>query len=381
MAKRIWEIETMFRCPIIGFCLSASEQKQIIKKTHKKIKKLSDFDIHEILVKAINDNSSLARRVEKVLNQKYKREIAEWGGCPPEEWRDIFDSHYDYENLGALIWISAVYIILQEDILVNIYGKIHTFSHIKFHQQQDILKNLSYVEKRYDGLQEKYLTVRNQLENERKERRVLREENVIQKQKLITLSAEIEQLQESNHRKKVNSFDESLQKQIQKLEQKLKSQNEVIERVKVERNQLNQNFIGQNKLLENMQGEFDKILAAFKTDDSRCGQCDQYNLCERKVLIVGGICKLRTFYEQLVKQMGGKFEYHDGRLDNNDNALTNQIGRSDIVICPVDINSHAACLQVKQHCKKLSKPYFMLHNSGVSSVYKTLQELARAETN
>ena len=53
----IWETEAMFRCPVIGFCLTASEQKQIIKKTHRKIKKLSDIDIHEILVRSIKENS------------------------------------------------------------------------------------------------------------------------------------------------------------------------------------------------------------------------------------------------------------------------------------------------------------------------------------
>ena len=130
-----------------------------------------------------------------------------------------------------------------------------------------------------------------------------------------------------------------------------------------------------------MQLEFEKILTIFKPDESQCSRCEQHDLCDRKVLIVGGISKLRTFYQQLVIKMGGLFEYHDGYLDNGDKALTNQIGRSDIVICPVDVNSHAACLQVKKHCKKLSKPYFMLHNSSVTTVYKALQESAKTRCN
>jgi hypothetical protein len=46
------------------------------------------------------------------------------------------------------------------------------------------------------------------------------------------------------------------------------------------------------------------------------------------------------------------------------------------VLCPVDVNSHAACLSVKKHSKKLGKPYYMLDGSSTSAIYKKLQEIA-----
>jgi len=376
MQKRIWEINAVFRCQLIGFGLSMAEQKQIVKKVYRKIKRFSDFEIHEILVNGITDDSPLSKRVESFLNRKYGTEITEWGDCTSEEWRNIFNSHYEHDNLGALIWISAAYILLSEEEACEIFGKIHILSHNQFQQHRCLLTNLSCAEKRTSDLQEKYFAVRKQLDEERGERRKLQAENKIQEQKLGDLWAENERFKKAGdfQHKKTN---ESLLGQIRKLEQFLESRNDSIERLKAERNRLNQNLSGQNRLFENMQLEFEKILTIFKPDESQCSKCEQHDLCDRKVLIVGGISKLRTFYQQLVIKMGGLFEYHDGYLDNGDKVLTNQIGRSDIVICPVDINSHAACMQVKKNCKKLSKPYFMLRNSSVSTVYKTLQKLAQ----
>jgi hypothetical protein len=50
------------------------------------------------------------------------------------------------------------------------------------------------------------------------------------------------------------------------------------------------------------------------------------------------------------------------------------VGWADVVLCPVDVNSHNACRGVKRACKKMSKPYHMLPSSGVSSVARTLTE-------
>jgi hypothetical protein len=89
-----------------------------------------------------------------------------------------------------------------------------------------------------------------------------------------------------------------------------------------------------------------------------------------------GMTKLRLFYGQLVTKMGGQFEYHDGYKYNGPETLSRLVDRSDVVICPVDVNSHSACLHVKKWCKKLNKPYYMLRSSSISTIHQTLTEVA-----
>ena len=56
--------------------------------------------------------------------------------------------------------------------------------------------------------------------------------------------------------------------------------------------------------------------------------------------------------------------------------LGSRVLQADAVICPVDINSHAACLAVKKLCKKERKEFYMLHKSSISTVYNTLVSIA-----
>jgi hypothetical protein len=77
-----------------------------------------------------------------------------------------------------------------------------------------------------------------------------------------------------------------------------------------------------------------------------------------------------------VSDLGGQFDYHDGCLKKGEYLLSQKITRSDLVLCPVDINSHAACQSVKKYSKKLGKPFFMLRGSSTSIIYKKLQEIA-----
>jgi hypothetical protein len=52
--------------------------------------------------------------------------------------------------------------------------------------------------------------------------------------------------------------------------------------------------------------------------------------------------------------------------------------KTDIVICPVNVDSHAACLQVKKVCKKTETDLYMLRKASISPNYNTLKEIANA---
>ncbi|MCD4805265.1 MAG: DUF2325 domain-containing protein [Desulfobacterales bacterium] len=49
------------------------------------------------------------------------------------------------------------------------------------------------------------------------------------------------------------------------------------------------------------------------------------------------------------------------------------VRRSDMVLCPVNCNSHNACLCVKKLCKKYCKPVQMLPSSSSSSISQALK--------
>jgi len=93
-------------------------------------------------------------------------------------------------------------------------------------------------------------------------------------------------------------------------------------------------------------------------------------------LLVGGISRLHGNYRKLVEAAGAEFKYHDGRDNGGERVLKNLVSWADVVLCPIDINSHSAALGVKKICKKMEKSYLMLRSSSVSSVARALDNVA-----
>lgn len=102
--------------------------------------------------------------------------------------------------------------------------------------------------------------------------------------------------------------------------------------------------------------------------------CPQYFLCEKRILIVGGIIKMKQFYRKIVESGGGEFDYHDGYMQGGNKNLEARIARSDMILCPVNCNSHNACSRVKKLCKKYKKPVRMLSGSSLNSISSALNE-------
>jgi hypothetical protein len=59
------------------------------------------------------------------------------------------------------------------------------------------------------------------------------------------------------------------------------------------------------------------------------------------------------------------------------NFLNNKLAGADVVLCPVDCVSHAACQRIKQICKALSRPFVMMRSSGLSTFARELNAIAR----
>jgi len=103
--------------------------------------------------------------------------------------------------------------------------------------------------------------------------------------------------------------------------------------------------------------------------------CPSFDLCKKRVLLVGGIERMECLYRKFIETRGGVFEYHAGHT-RTVKALERCILRADVVLCPVNCNSHGACLMVKNLGKKHNKPVKMLPNFGLSTVSRVISELS-----
>lgn len=101
--------------------------------------------------------------------------------------------------------------------------------------------------------------------------------------------------------------------------------------------------------------------------------CLVRGLCGKRILIVGGLDRLKSSYCSLVEEQGGVCEHHCGCVRGGHRRLAASLKRADLVLCLADCNSHAACMTVKNLGKRLGKPVRMLGSSSLNSVSEALK--------
>ncbi len=380
---KFWETDDFFSCPIAGICLSVSEQKQLLKKSGLSLKKTSLFEMHEILVASSKSENRLSRKIDSLLVRKFSRESELFAAMTEAElaaqWQICFKAG---EYIG-IFWYLASRRNLSKEFRREVFGDIHMSMHRNSEERADMLR-------RTDLMQEQSRKAAEKADEENRHRKILQKEveslqnaanelklrlDISEKQKIL-LETELEAAKD----RKLHAEFEELKKENRKLkaDQTRISEKAVlfakqIVKLEAENQRLTTDLLRKSESESNFQKEIHDMMMQ-SCGINGCNQsCPSFDLCRKRVLIVGGISRMESLYRQVVERSGGIFEYHDGHVKGGVGKLECSLRRADIVLCPVNCNSHAACTLVKQLGKKHHKPVQMLSGSGLNAIFQGIQ--------
>lgn len=377
--KSIWAFYPPLKCPVAGICLTLAEHKRILKKSDFVVKGRSHYQLHQAIMSHLNDENQVSKKTDRFLNHKYRNDITELNELNEnaliKEWRNRFDSGC----IEGVFWVVAGRPDLSDKALAEIYGDIHMSGHTS------ISKIMRIKQEMYRQTQALNKTART-LKIEKQRVQKLKQETSRLKRDLQIAKIKVER-QKTLFGQKLQTFLPTDAVQLEKENRCLRKKNEVLENE-------NNYLIKRNRILDKekryLQIEFTDTQAANQrlADEaewlitqigsifecsSQCNEnCARFQLCERRILLVGGITKMKHLYRDLIESCGGKFEYHDGYVKAGVQKLKAQVGRSDLVLCPVNCNSHGACKKVKSLCKKMNKTVKMLPQSSLSIISDAL---------
>lgn len=377
--KPIWKMDRCLCCPVIGTCLGLSEQKKILKKARVSLDGMSDFDVHALLAQSIGSTSPLSRRVQRYLDNKYRRQVVDYGTCPEPEFLSLWREGLRSGEIRGLLWVAATNPNLSEQATNEIFADVHMLMHCQGCLVRQELQQVKRLRAENQKLTGKLREARKRAREAAQALRVSEKAQAGLERTARVLEAENETLKRDGQSQRLRKENEGLCTRLEKTEYRLQTRVAAVERVKAENEQLAAELASQVEINQLMRAEVERMLQEMLRDEEQCEICPNRDLCARRVLLVGGITKLRAFYRDLVEEMGGEFEYHDGYVSSGERALENLVGWADVVLCPVDVNSHRACLCVKETCKQWEKPYYMLPSSSVSSISRALADVAENE--
>lgn len=378
-ALKFWNINPFFKCPVVGMCLTLDEQKQLLKRTGVAIKTKSPFEIHEMLVASADQESRLSRRVDALLNRKFGKETHFLLGLDNPAFKRHFKAAFEAGDCIGATWAAAVHPDLTPELRRELFGDIHMAMHWSGEQRNALKQKLARQSQEVDKLCRRCNQAVQRRRTLQKENRQLMQHQESMKATLAMierqntgLKAELAAVGSCCRYAGIERENRVLQEKLAATLAVAEDKNRLQALLEEENRRLSSEIERQQELNRRIQKEaqelLDEVISLTRCESS----CPSFDLCQKRVLVVGGITRMASLYRELVESNGGIFEYHDGYMQKGVKNLEGRLRRADVVVCPVNCNSHAACSIVKNLAKKYQKTVHMLANSSLSAVSQAL---------
>lgn len=376
---KFWEIDHFFKCPVVGMCLTLSEQKQLLKKSGIPTKKKSPFEIHETLVASSESESRLSRRVDNLLNRKFGKETTLLLELENEAFKMHFKAAFEAGDCKGVTWAAAVNPTLSPELKREIFGDIHMTMHWSGEQRIKLKQQIARQCKEIGDLRESFNIASQSRRALQKENEHLRQAQEQLRTTLAAVEREKARLEEALASADSRYRYAEIERENRMLKEKLdavlvsdRDQQHLVACLEEKNLRLWSEIERQQESNRQIKKETQEILGEVFALNRCDATCPSFDLCKKRILLVGGITRMESLYRELVENSGGIFEYHDGYMKKGVKALESRLKRADVVVCPVNCNSHAACSLVKNLAKKHNKTVHMLANSSLNAVSQAL---------
>lgn len=376
---RFWEIQAFFKCPVVGMCLTLAEQKQCLKKTSFSPRNATPFEIHEAVVASSEGENRVSRRADRLLQRKFGKEAADLIRLDDEAFMAHFKTAGAAGDHAAALWAAAIHPDLPSTLQREIFGQIHMNMHFSGEERMKMNRKLASQHRRLEEMCRSNKDIAQQKRALEKENHYLRQNRASLKTALAAAEREIERMKNESFITDAQpetmgpglerSF---LRSELEALYECNKSQQVQIADLKKKNLQLASQIGCQKELNRRFRQETQTIFAEMAAKN-RCDEsCPSFDLCQKRILIVGGMSRMESLYRELIEASGGIFEYHDGYMKKGARRLESCLRRADVVLCPVNCNSHTACSVVKSLAKKHHKTVHMLANFSLKAVSRAI---------
>ncbi|MCJ8499769.1 DUF2325 domain-containing protein [Desulfatitalea alkaliphila] len=376
---RYWQVDHFFKCPLAGMCLSPAEQKQVAKKAGLSDKRSTPFEIHEALVASSESENRLSRRVDALLQRKYGKTSGHLHHLDDRAFLERFRQDFASGDYLGSVWAAATHPALSATVRRSVFGDVHMSMHWSADQRSLVLQRLQRKEAELAAMADG-------ARDAARQNRALQSEKAALQRDLERRTAELAAARNVPPPRaappvaKACGLDDALAAKNRQLKQKLAAMGESLVRQKeavaslTQEKQSLQEALSQQKALNaHFRAETREVMASLSGMHRCDADCPAFDLCRKRVLIVGGITRMASLYKEMIEGSGGVFEYHDGYMKNGVRQLESRLKRADVVLCPVSCNSHAACSIVKNLAKKHNKTVHMLANSSLSAVSQVIR--------
>lgn len=390
--RKLWDLARNLHCPVIGTCLDVDELRRLARKARARFDApLSEYDIHVCFVSNAEDKNPLSVATHKALDRKFASHLRSFAPARSmPELAALWDEACASGEVPGALWATLTHPACDEDLRTRVYQEVHMLSHqIGAGQRADLQAltstraELEHLKRDFDAL---HARTRTQLQE--RDRRIMELENALRESETErrrgegqrqTLQAMVDDLQASTAHQTVLEARRATAHATARLL-----------RVEQDRDRLRQAWETKVNARTNAvagDGDRDPHGPAMEHCSAEtlhgCEGCTEEacalsrDLGGRRILCVGGRIKLVEQYRAVVTGLNGRFEHHDGGLEERRQRLEALLSSADAVVCATDCVSHDAYHRLKRFCKAHRKPHVFLQSSGLTSFTRAVEAMAQ----
>jgi hypothetical protein len=377
--RKLWQLPSRLHCPVIGTCVDAAELRRIATRAGADVPPgLSDYDVHSSFVASSSERCVLSLALQKALEKRYAGAVGRFARArDAAELARLWQAALDDGDVAAGLWATLTHRRCNTDLEQAVYEQVHMLSHQVGAGQRAGLERLARAERERDMARQVLADERARLRRklEARDRRIatLQAAHGQAEKQRRELALVLAQHAERAARPDADGAALSrCQQQLETARQRIATMHQQLATL---RDALNESET-QRRLLAEERSAMERLVAQVRGPCEACETEPCSPTCDlrgRRILCVGGRNRLIDQYREMVARCNGRFEHHDGGIEDNRQRLDAMLSAADAVVCATDAVSHDAYHRLKRLCKRHGKPHVFLQSSGVGTFARAIE--------
>lgn len=381
--RKLWELDPSDHCPVIGTCLQLDELPRLVRKAGLDPSGLSEFELHRTLVSHCKKRDRLSEVLQQALEKRFAGVVRRFAkAASPAQlyamWQEAVNQGEVAGALWAALWAALTHPHCDGDTAHLIFGEVHMLSHQLGAGQRADLERLAELDRLRTDLQRNLAAL-----TEKSAERLAAKSAEVESLKLRLGQAQAEAHAKDALIACLNACERSRAAPTDVEAAPRARADAQAGRASAAEAKVAELGLSLAAMAEELAETRAELAAAEEALAGCLGahacppQCIVERLDGRCVLCVGGRPGLVEIYRGLVERLGGRFQHHDGGIEDSPRTLDAPLAGADAVVCQAGCISHVTYGKLKDHCKRTGKPCIYLKRPSVSGFARGIKLIAQ----
>lgn len=365
------DLDARFHCSIIGTCLSTGELRRTVQRMVPLDKGADDIDVHHEAVSLAHRGGAAAKAIHKALEQRHGTVVRQFASATDATavlamWNAALASG----DVAGAYWATMTHPDVSIEVRQKAFGDVHMLSHLVGAANRADIRRLVALEAENDALKEQLARQQQRMQSLSTEYEVtLRHAN-------DEISVLRGRQQVSHHAVPADGTAQrdliaTQAQRIATMEARHTQANAVLEAVRAEVDTLRDKLAASHAELDTLEA-----LVSRQQQMSTCQISDLPALANKQIVYVGGRPGIIPVIRAVVERAGGRFQNHDGGLEDRKQLLPAMVAAADVVVFPVDCVDHDSVSTLKRVCQHQGVDYFPIRSASLASFVELIDKLS-----